>query len=314
MDRKINILLLGGAGFIGSNIVRYFIDNDSYTLFVLESEESDLYRINDFLDKVTVQRCCLMDVDRIKSIIVDNSIDIIIHLIGRITPGSKYEEYLAELNGIIYPTIQIIEFCSDLKIKFVYFSSGGAIYGNSSKKKYSEDAKIAPISYYGLAKSHIEEIILFYNRTKGLKYLIIRPSNPYGQGQNIFGNQGLIAVIIGKIIRKETICIWGDGSAIRDYIYIMDLVEIFYKNIELNIHSEILNIGSGIGYSVNEIIDVIKRNVSHDIDVEYVDKRLCDVSSIVLDITKQKKIIDHSFTPIEKGIKEFYETIKYDHG
>ncbi len=111
-----------------------------------------------------------------------------------------------------------MDYCASNHIEFVFLSSGGTVYGVKGGV-ISENEPVAPISYYGLSKVQIEDLINFYHRRYNLNYLILRPSNPYGFGQNLYGKQGLIAVIIGKILSKESIVVFGDGTTIRDYIY-----------------------------------------------------------------------------------------------
>ena len=205
-----------------------------------------------------------------------------------------------------------MEFCADQKIKFVYFSSGGTIYGNrTTLQPFVETDNMEPISYYGWSKQMMENSILFKNRTQNLKYLIIRPSNPYGHGQNLYGKQGLVAVAIGKIIENKSVEVWGDGSAIRDYIYIEDLASVFYQLINKDICNETINLGSGRGYSVNDVLAFLKIISKVDFKIEYKNARPVDVSNMVLDVEKMKRTVDVILTPMLDGISSFYnESIK----
>ena len=204
-----------------------------------------------------------------------------------------------------------MEICAKEKIKFVYFSSGGTIYGNRNEMKpFSEKDEVSPISYYGWSKQIMENSILFMHRTKGLPYLIIRPSNPYGHGQNIYAKQGLVAVAIGKILEGKPVEVWGDGSSIRDYIYIDDLAVSVYQLIERNACNTTLNIGSGRGYSVNDVLAFLKIVSGIDYKIEYKNTRPVDVSNMVLDVTKLKEFIDIVNTPFMDGIKIFFEEEK----
>ena len=176
---------------------------------------------------------------------------------------------------------------------------------------FKEEDAMAPISYYGWSKQMMENSILYMNRTQGLRYLILRPSNPYGHGQNLHGKQGFIAVALGKIMSGEKITVWGDGSSIRDFIYIDDLsravTDLLTNDKAVN---TTLNIGSGVGYSVNQILDVLKTVVSESVDVEYVSARQADVSSMILDTKKIKSLITFDPISIEKGINTFYYNLK----
>lgn len=166
---------------------------------------------------------------------------------------------------------------------------------------------MAPISYYGWSKQMMENGILFKNRTEGLRYLIVRPSNPYGHGQNLHGKQGLVAVAIGKIMDGKPVEVWGDGSAIRDYIYIDDLAEIFFQLIDNDVTNETVNIGSGRGYSVNDVLAFLKIISKVDFKILYENARPMDVSNMVLDTTKMLGKVNVSLTPMLDGISTFYK-------
>ena len=303
-----HILFIGGAGFIGSNLLKQF-DTDKYLLHVLEPEDANISRLDKA--KVTIHRCSLSDVGTIQGILTTYNIQTVVHLVSTLIPGSTYEEYKDEFKTVIFPSIEIMEICAKEKIKFVYFSSGGTIYGNRNEMKpFSEEDEVSPISYYGWSKQIMENSILFMHRTKGLPYLIIRPSNPYGHGQNIYAKQGLVAVAIGKILEGKPVEVWGDGSSIRDYIYINDLAVSVYQLIERNACNTTLNIGSGRGYSVNDVLAFLKIVSGIDYKIEYKNPRPVDVSNMVLDVTKLKEFIDIVNTPFMDGINIFFEEEK----
>ena len=309
-----NILLIGGAGFIGSNLIGELLRKDETSVSVLEPEFASISRIKNF--PVNVFRGELSDINKVKSILIDNQIDTIVHLVSTIIPGSTYDDYEREFTNVIFPSIRLMELCCERHIKFVYFSSGGTVYGNRRENvPFTETDNLAPISYYGWSKQMMENSILFMHRTQGLEYLILRPSNPYGHGQNLYGKQGLIAVALGKILAKEKITVWGDGNAVRDYIYIDDLCKAVAGVLcNKDVIDTTLNVGSGVGCSVNEIIDILKNVVDEDVLVEYVAARQADVSSVFLDTSRLRKIIDFRPIGIIEGITKFYNDVKRSRG
>lgn len=305
---KTKILFVGGAGFIGSNLIRVLIKK-GYDISVVEPENAHIGKL-DGLD-VHLSQGSLNDVEFIRSIIEKHSIQIVVHLVSTLIPGSSYGDYKLEYKNVIFPSIELMEFCAARSIKFVYFSSGGTIYGNRNDVfPFIEQDPMAPISYYGWSKQMMENSILFMHRTKGLNYLIIRPSNPYGHGQNLYGKQGLVAVAIGKILKGEPIDVWGDGSAVRDYIYIDDLAKVFVQLIEKDVKNTTLNIGSGRGYSVNDVLAFLKIVTQKDFKINYQNPRPVDVSNMVLDLRNLKQYVDIEFTPFMEGIRAFYEESK----
>ena len=305
-----NFLFLGGAGFIGSNLIRTLIGRkDDLSVFVLEPSFANVSRLGGI--DVQIFRGSLQDIDFVQSIIEANHIDTIVHLVATIIPGSTFEDYKREYQQVIFPTIELMQYCAQKDIKFVYFSSGGTVYGNrTDMTPFKEADAMAPISYYGWSKQMMENSILYVHRTAGLKYLIVRPSNPYGHGQNIHAKQGLIAVALGKILAREPISVWGDGSNVRDYIYIDDLCEAVVQLLEKDVCNTTLNIGSGVGASINDIIISLKDVVSEEVKVEYLPARSVDVAHMILDTTELKKYVSIAYTPLKDGIARFYQDVK----
>lgn len=302
-----NILFVGGAGFIGSNLIKRLLGDSGYKIYVLEPKTANISRIEDLT--VEIIRGELMDIDLMESIITSNKIEVVVHLVSTLIPGSSYDDFIDEYQNVIFPSIRLMELCCRHDVKFVYFSSGGTVYGErKSYNPFKEDEDLLPISYYGWSKQMMENSILFKSRTQGLKYLIIRPSNPFGHGQNLFGKQGLIAVSLGKILGGHPVEVWGNGSAVRDYIYIDDLSDVFVKLLQNeNIINTTVNIGSGIGYSVNDILAFLKIVSGKDFEIRFMDARHVDVSNMILNVDKLKSLIDFKVTPILDGMKIFYE-------
>lgn len=305
------ILFIGGAGFIGSNLVKRFCKSGSFKVTVIEPETASVMRLDGL--QVEIVRASLANVEAVEQIIANKRIDTVVHLVSTLIPGSGYEDFKRELTDMVFPSIRIMEYCARFDIKFVYFSSGGTVYGNrTTMQPFVETDDMAPISYYGWSKQMMENSILFKNRTEKLRYLIVRPSNPYGHGQNLYGRQGLVAVAIGKILNGQPVEVWGDGSAIRDYIYIDDLAEVFFQLIDSDVNNETVNIGSGRGYSVNDVLAFLKIISKVDFKIKYENARPMDVSNMVLDTEKMHKFTNVELTPMLEGISMFYEESKKD--
>ena len=304
-----NILFIGGAGFIGSNLIRCLKRQASKTdIYVLEPAFANVSRLEG--EDMQIFRGELSDTDLVQSIIEANHIDTVVHLVATIIPGSSFEDYKREYQQVIFPTIELMQICAKRNIRFVYFSSGGTVYGNrSDMEPFKETDAMAPISYYGWSKQMMENSILYVHRTTGLNYLILRPSNPYGHGQNIHAKQGLIAVALGKILAGEPISVWGDGSNVRDYIYIDDLCQAVVQLLMQDVSNTTINIGSGVGTSINDIIEVLKDVVEEEVKVDYQPARSVDVSHMILDMTRLREYVDIELTPLRTGIERFYRDV-----
>ena len=301
-----NFLFIGGAGFIGSSIIRQLPQEfGSPSITVLEPPHADVSRI--MHSNVRLVRGTLHDTELIDKLITDNRITTVVHLVSTMKPSSTYEDYMTELFTVARPSIRLMVLCAKRDVRLVYFSSGGAIYGESEDgKPFKEGDALKPISYYGLSKALIEANIRFEHRVNGLRYLIFRPSNPYGPGQGTDKSQGLVAVALDRITAGEPVTVFGDGSAIRDYIYIDDLAKAVCAIMRSCAENEAINIGSGEGMTVKDMLAYIDDVVPFPVNVQYGERRKCDVSSVVLDNTRMRQIYTMPLTRTRQGIREFY--------
>lgn len=276
---------------------------------MLEPEAADLSRLEPFAGRLELVRGTLDDTALIADVIDRYGVDVAVHLVSTLIPGSSLDHFLKETERVINPSASLFRLCAEKKVKLVFFSSGGTVYGNNGGRPHREDDTRKPVSYYGLSKSIIEDLVYFEHRRSGLDYLIVRPSNAYGPGQSPDGQQGLIAVATGKALRGEALQIWGDGKAVRDYIYVDDLADAVFRLIGSGLSCETVNVGSGKGYQVNDVLSILGSHLDRPLKVEYVGKRNVDVDSIVLDCTKIGSLIDFRPMGLEEGIKRFADSI-----
>lgn len=299
---SMNILILGGTGFLGGSCARELCKKHNVTI----TGFGDFYPQNTNID---FRNISLQETETLLSLIKEKKINIVMHFVSSLIPTSDCDKYFADLQNVYLPTQRLIEFCAQNSIKFVYISSGGAVYGNQHEI-FSENTKREPVSYYGLSKLNFENMILFYHNIKNLNYMIIRPSNPYGYGQNLYGKQGIIAVIFGKVLKGEPIEIWGDGSAIKDYIYIDDFTYYVTRLIEKKMSwNNTYNIGSGSGASVNDVLKAFNNNNIALPEIMYIGDKKADVKHMILNCEKIRKLLPHTCITLEQGIKRFYKDI-----
>lgn len=308
IDSMKNVLLLGGNGFLGRNLAKGLAVSDDFRVFVY-----DIIKPIHAINGVCYFEGSIENYNLISSIMRDNNVDVLVHMVSTILPGSSMEQYINNCKLVQLSTIPLMDFCATNNVELVFLSSGGTVYGVKGGV-VSENEPTAPISYYGLSKVQIEDLINFYHRRYALNYLILRPSNPYGYGQNLYGKQGLIAVILGKLLKKKPISVFGDGSTVRDYIYIDDFVYYIKELLRKNILNETINIGSGEGCSINQIIDIVREVVDFNVMVDYIDARKDDVPKLVLDTTRLHNFVKHDNVNIKEGVKRFYDDVMRENG
>lgn len=302
-------LILGGNGFIGSHLVdKMLAKGHSVTVFDKYEEHYRLpieavdYHFGDFGNRGLIAEAL-------------DSVDMVFHLISTTLPKTSNDDPAFDVQSNVLETLHLLEQCVLRNIKkIVFISSGGTVYGKPESLPIKEDYPTNPECSYGISKLTIEKYLSLYNRLHGLNYTIIRPSNPFGPRQNPYGIQGAIPVFLGKMAKGEKIEIWGDGEIIRDYIYIDDLVDGIYRIATTHTRSRIFNLGSGIGRSLNQILQAIRQVTEITPSVNYTSKRSFDVPAIYLDISRAKDEIGWvPSTEFEVGIERTWEFVRSLH-
>lgn len=297
----LNILILGGTGFIGKNIIESFENDTDYNIIVV-SRNTKLVDDSFFINKkVKIVFGSIRDYNFIEKIILDYKVNVIFHLVSSLIPSSSQVDFYNSLDDVIVPTFKLVDFIATRDIKLVFFSSGGTIYGNSTYS-IKENTTLNPINNYGYSKLIIENYIRYKSNISPLSYIILRPSNVYGKYQSFNGNQGFISVAINKIQNDKVINIWGTGKTIRDYIHVDDLTAILKKILVKHISNSSFNLSTGIGFSLLEIIKIIENNLNKNAILSFNSERIVDANSVILDNSKILDIIDHNFISIQEGI------------
>ena len=282
------VLILGGTGFIGINLTLYFLKNFEYEITVfgrnlnyypLDLQEDSRIKIV----KGEFSSSCDFD-----SLVKEK--DIIFHLISTTVPTTSNRNIAKEIAENIESTSVLLEACLKYKVKKVIFlSSGGTVYGITSNRKIFEDMQTNPITSYGLQKLSIEKLFYLYSYIGELDYRIVRLSNPYGPYQKVNGLQGVIVNFIYNLLYNKELLVYGDGSIVRDYLYIDDAICAIMNISGDNVKEKIYNVGSGIGLSINEIIIKIQQILGIEAKVRYVENRKVDVPVNILDISRYEK-------------------------
>lgn len=296
------IMLLGGAGFIGLNLGNALVKQGHEVHIVDRSD-----KLNNFgrqLPGIAGHHQIEIEDSVLLNRTVDElGVECIISLASSLIPSSTRNDFEEEMVHIITPTFRLLEHLARRHIRFVYLSSGGTVYGPNKKPNIRETEPLRPINYYGYSKVLFEQYLSFVGRTQQLRYMVLRPSNPFGPFQNPYNKQGLIAVAVDKVLASQPIEIWGDGSVVRDYIWVEDLANAITALISKEeAWGHTFNIGSGKGHSVRDLLMLIGELTGKIVDVQYRTARCVDVPRLVLDITRLRDIIDFEPLDLRSGL------------
>ena len=274
------IIILGGGGFIGSNIADSLL-SEGHEIVVFERESTLPYRTFDPNEKLTWVRGDFTNHSQISEVL--KGADLVIHLISTTLPNNSNDNPYLDADTNLMGTLSLLDAMISNDVKSIIFaSSGGTVYGNPKYLPIDENHPTQPIVSYGITKLAIENYLLLYKRLHQLDVKIMRISNPYGIGQLKFKNHGVITHFLKNTIDKKEIEIWGDGNAIRDYLYIDDLSRAVSLLIKYQGPHLIFNISSGHGVSLNDIITAIESICSEKTKALYKPSRVSDVDKNIL--------------------------------
>ncbi|SOD98782.1 NAD-dependent epimerase/dehydratase family protein [Caenispirillum bisanense] len=219
--------------------------------------------------------------------------EVIHHYAWTTVPATANDDPLGDLDANLRNTVRLLETLRrEGGRRLLFSSSGGTVYGRLTQTPVPETHAFAPITAYGASKAAAEIYMGFYHGCHGLDCRVARISNPFGAGQDPRRKQGAASAFLFQTLAGEEITIWGDGSVVRDYIHIADLVEGLLAVADAPVPTAaaaampVYNIGSGVGVSLNGIVDVLRSRLHLDPTVTYLPGRPFDVPVSVLDISR----------------------------
>jgi UDP-glucose 4-epimerase len=302
-------IIYGGGGFIGSHLCDKLLD-EGYSVTIFDKLNFNKQNLTHNLSRIKI-----IEGDFNNEIDIRNSlknIDVVFHLVSSTLPANSNDNPVYDVETNLISSLHLFDECVINNIKkIIFISSGGTIYGIPEILPVKETHSLHPICSYGIIKKTIEDYLFMFNKIYGLEYNVFRLSNPYGERQNPFVSQGVIPVFLRKIIKNEKIEIWGDGEVTRDYIYIKDAVELIVKSIYINSSSKVFNLSSSIGYSLNQIISIMKNITRVNPEVIYKKGRNIDVPVNILDNSLAVETFNwRPVTDIKLGIESTYNYLK----
>ncbi len=300
------ILVLGGTGFLGMNVISHYqedlkkIEEDNIVFIVVGKTKAPQMGVN----------CIQVQIDyrneqELRNLMQAYPIDEVFHFVSTSVPATSNSNIKVDVQNNLLSTLTLLELMREFNIKkIIYLSSGGTVYGEHHEIEYQEDYLSTPNNSYGVLKLTIENYIKLFQKLFGIDFLILRVSNPFGLYHESEVN-GLINIAIRKSLNNKPIQIWGDGKSTKDYIFSSDFARIFWKIKFLNKYNDVINVGSGESYSINEILGYVKK-ILPNTEWVYQDEKNFDTRHSIFSIDKLKSKIEFSNTQIVQAIESTY--------
>lgn len=299
------VLVTGGAGFIGANLVKRLLKLKHKVVVI--DDLSTGFRYNLPLPNKNLVFYEKSINENLRPIFRKHKIDYIFHLAAQIDLYKSLQKPIYDAKVNILGSLNIIREAAKIKIKkFIYASSGGAVYGEPRKIPVPESHSVNPLSCYGISKYTAEKYLEIYHRLYGLPYIILRYANVYGPHQNA----GVIAIFLNKLIREEKPSLFAYGKNKIDYIFVEDVVEANIKAM-ISRRNKTYNIGTGKATTTEQIFQIVAKELRSEVAPKYLPCRLGEVDRISLDASlAQKELKWRPRYSLEEGIRKTIEWFK----
>ncbi|MEO1491833.1 MAG: NAD-dependent epimerase/dehydratase family protein [Pseudomonadota bacterium] len=233
----------------------------------------------------------------------------VIYLAGRSRPAGGYDSLAREIDGEVATVVETAELCRDAGVgKFVFASSGGTVYGRDVQIPTAETEQARPQSSYGMTKLFVEHGLRLLSAEGPMQAAVLRISNPYGPGQRVKRQQGIIAAAMNAAMTGQPLEIWGDGSVVRDFVYVADVAEAFVAALACKDVYVLANIGSGQGVSIRDLCSEIDKVSDRPLKIDYLPDRKVDLPKAVLDPSRAARVLEwRPEVALADGLKKTYD-------
>ena len=237
--------------------------------------------------------------------------ELVFHLASGSLPQSSNRDPHADVQVNLLGTLNLLEAARLTGVKrLVMVSSGGTVYGIPQAVPIPETHPTDPICSYGITKLAMEKYVALYRQLYGLEGVVLRVANPFGPRQRLDAAQGVVPVFLGKALRHEPLQIWGDGSTVRDFLDVADVVAALLAVVRYKGAESLFNIGSGQGLSLNQLIALLEQQLNRSLDVQYLPFRGCDVPTNVLCIDRANEALNWApKIPVADGLRRLCDSL-----
>jgi UDP-glucose 4-epimerase len=280
------VLVTGGAGFIGSNIVDGLIEAGHQVIVVDNLSTGKKENLNEQAEFYNLD----LGDQELKGIFKKNEISHVIHHAAQIDVQHSIKDPLFDAQNNILGTINLLECCRTYNVMKIIYASSAAVYGEPDYLPVDEDHPIKAMSPYGISKHTPEHYIKMYNELYNLKYTIFRYANVYGPRQDPKGEGGVVSIFVDKMVAEERPVIFGDGQQTRDFVHVYDIVKANLLALD-NGDNILLNISTQSRDSVNDLVDYLNQILPYDLKAIYQEARKGDILHSSLANEKAKELL-----------------------
>lgn len=296
-SRRTRVLVTGGTGFLGRPLVER-LATDGCRVVVLDRGPgegapagAETLVEGDLADPATLAAAL-------------DGIDVLYHLACSTVPSTSAEHPAADVEENVLGSVRLFEAAAERGVrKIVYPSSGGTVYGVARRLPIAEEHPAEPISVHGATKLATERLLSALALQRGYASTILRIANPYGPDQWRRRSQGILGALLRAVATGEPVTVWGDGSVVRDFLALEDAVAALAAARRLG-DGEVLNVGSGRGHSIRDLLDVVERVTEAPVPVRWREERGFDVPANVLDPGRAREVLSwRPRTSLEEGVR-----------
>ena len=305
-------VVIGASGFIGSHLVDGLLEVGHLVRAVVRDGHGPGLISKQALEAsgLTLYTADMAEVEPLCQALA--GADVVFHLANGSLPQSSNRDPARDVQINLLGGLNVLEAARQVGAgRLVLLSSGGTVYGVPKQVPIPEDHFTNPICSYGITKLALEKYVALYEQLHGLKGLVLRVANPYGERQRLDSAQGVVPAFMARALRNEPLEIWGDGSTVRDFLYISDVVRALLAVANYEGSERVFNIGSGEGTSLDELVRLLEEELGYSLAVRYKPSRGFDVPTNVLSIDATRRCLGWSpSVSVSDGLHRLHQSLR----
>ena len=303
-------LVTGGAGFIGSNLIRLLL-KQSHSVVALDNLSYGYWENLAELSEVKFIKGDIQDAAILEEAI--EGVDVVFHLAASVGNIRSLEDPLLDSGTNVLGTLMLLEHARKRNIRKIVYSSSAAIFGEPRYLPLDEDHPVHPDTPYGVSKLAGEKHALCYSKVYDMDIICLRYFNVYGPNQRYDAYGNVIPIFATRLLDHQPLVVYDDGEQTRDFVHVRDVAQANLLAAQSNGVSGAFNIGSGVPTTINRLATIIQEGADVQTGVEYRPPRIGDVRDSLSDISSARSVLGYEpHTDLAEGLKEYMAWIRQD--